>query len=650
MCGIIGIQYAPDNHSPIHNPDQFHAASNLISHRGPDDAGHYVETDPTVFLAHRRLSILDLSPLGHQPMVGGDGQVVLIFNGEIYNFKNLRSSLEEKGFIFRGHSDTEVLLNLYLSEGEAMLSRLNGIFAFALWDRRTQSLLLARDALGVKPLYYTALPDRFAFASEIKALLPLLPEAGALDAAALRRYLTFLWCPGEGTPLKSVRKLLPGDALVVRAGRIVRRWTWYRLPVFGGVASTFDEPAAVAGTLAHLRTAVQRQMVADVPVGAFLSGGLDSSAIVALARERNPDLRCFTIEAEGGQEAGHADDLPYARRVARHLGVSLEVVRIDASRMAGDLERMVAQLDEPLADPAPLNVLYISQLAREQGMKVLLSGAGGDDLFSGYRRHRALLAERWWAWLPRRLRLGLARGTRGLDHRHAWGRRLAKLFQGAGLEGDARLVNYFRWAAEGDLAGLYTADFRAALCGEVAEEPLLAFLQPLPADVSSLERMLALEQRFFLADHNLIYTDKMSMAAGVEVRVPFLELELVDFAARIPARLKQRGREGKWVLKKAMEPYLPREVIYRPKTGFGAPLRRWMRHELRELLGDLWSAESLKLRGLFEPVAVQRLIADNGAGRVDASYTLLSLLCIEIWCRTYVDQAWAARSRGWVTG
>lgn len=583
-------------------------------------------------------------------MVGGDGQVVLIFNGEIYNFKNLRSSLEEKGFIFRGHSDTEVLLNLYLSEGEAMLSRLNGIFAFALWDRRTQSLLLARDALGVKPLYYTALPDRFAFASEIKALLPLLPEAGALDAAALRRYLTFLWCPGEGTPLKSVRKLLPGDALVVRAGRIVRRWTWYRLPVFGGVASTFDEPAAVAGTLAHLRTAVQRQMVADVPVGAFLSGGLDSSAIVALARERNPDLRCFTIEAEGGQEAGHADDLPYARRVARHLGVSLEVVRIDASRMAGDLERMVAQLDEPLADPAPLNVLYISQLAREQGMKVLLSGAGGDDLFSGYRRHRALLAERWWAWLPRRLRLGLARGTRGLDHRHAWGRRLAKLFQGAGLEGDARLVNYFRWAAEGDLAGLYTADFRAALCGEVAEEPLLAFLQPLPADVSSLERMLALEQRFFLADHNLIYTDKMSMAAGVEVRVPFLELELVDFAARIPARLKQRGREGKWVLKKAMEPYLPREVIYRPKTGFGAPLRRWMRHELRELLGDLLSAESLNRRGLFEPVAVQRLIADNDAGRVDASYTLLSLLCIEIWCRTYVDQAWAARSRGWVTG
>jgi asparagine synthase (glutamine-hydrolysing) len=572
-------------------------------------------------------------------MVSADGNVVLIFNGEIYNFRQLRAELEGQGTVFRGHSDTEVLLNLYLAEGEAMLPRLNGIFAFALWDRRTQSLFLARDALGVKPLYYTALPDRFVFASEIKALLPLLPEAGALDVAALRRYLTFLWCPGEGTPLQSVRKLLPGEALVVRGGRIVRRWTWYWLPVFGGVAPTLDESEAVAGTQAHLRSAVQRQMVADVPVGAFLSGGLDSSAVVALAREWNPDIRCFTIEAVGGQEAGDADDLPYARRVAQHLGVPLEVVRIDASRMAGDLERMVAQLDEPLADPAPLNVLYISQLAREQGMKVLLSGAGGDDLFSGYRRHRALLAERWWAWLPQRLRLGLAGGVRGLDHRHAWGRRLAKLFQGAGLDGDARLVNYFLWAGEGDLAGLYTAEFRAALGEEAAEAPLLAFLQPLPAGVGRLERMLALEQRFFLADHNLIYTDKMSMAAGVEVRVPFLDLELVEFAARIPARYKQRGREGKWVLKKAMEPYLPREVIYRPKTGFGAPLRCWMRFELRELLGDLLSEDSLRRRGLFEPAAVQRLIADNDAGRVDASYTLLSLLCIEIWCRHFIDRA-----------
>ena len=573
-------------------------------------------------------------------MASDDGAVVLVFNGEIYNFRELRAELAGEGVAFRGHSDTEVLLNLYLAEGEGMLPRLNGIFAFALWDRRTQSLLLARDALGVKPLYYAVADDRFAFASEIKALLPLLPATVGLDAVALQRYLTFLWCPGDGTPLRSVRKLLPGEALVVRAGRIVRSWTWYRLPMFRGVAprSSLDARAVVQGTLVHLRAAVRRQMVADVPVGAFLSGGLDSSAVVALAREQNPDIRCFTIEALGGQEAGATDDLPYARRVAEHLGVPLDVVRIDAGRMAGDLERMVAQLDEPLADPAPLNVLYISQLAREQGIKVLLSGAGGDDLFTGYRRHRALMAERWWSWLPRPVRLGLAKVSGALDQRSALGRRVGKLFSGAGLDGDARLVNYFRWARRADLEALYSAAFRAALDDVPAEAPMLAFLRDLPPDTSRLERLLALEQRFFLADHNLLYTDKMSMAVGVEVRVPFLDLELVEFAARIPARFKQRGREGKWVLKQAMEPYLPREVIYRPKTGFGAPLRRWMRHELRELLGDLLSAESLKRRGLFDPDAVQRLIAANDAGRVDASYTLLSLLCIEIWCRTFLDQ------------
>jgi len=383
---------------------------------------------------------------------------------------------------------------------------------------------------------------------------------------------------------------------------------------------------------------VHRQMVADVPVGAFLSGGLDSSAVVAFARELNPDIRCFTIEIAGGQEAGSVDDLPYARRVAEHLGVALDVVTIDAGRMAGDLERMVAHLDEPLADPASLNVLYISQLARQNGMKVLLSGAGGDDLFTGYRRHHALLLETWWRWLPKGIRAGLDKATSRLDQRRAWARRLAKLFNGAGLDGDASIANYFLWTREADLLALYTPEVRAQLLEARALQPFVDFLAAAPQGLSRLERMLLLEQRFFLADHNLIYTDKMSMAAGVETRVPFLDLDLVDFAARIPPNFKQRGGTGKWVLKKAMEPYLPHDVIYRPKTGFGAPLRGWMRHELRELLGDLLSEERLKRRGLFDPAAVQRMIAANDAGRVDASYTLLSLLCIEIWCVGFVDQ------------
>lgn len=629
MCGIVGISGG--------GLERLAAANDRLTHRGPDDCGVFTDQIAGVGLGHRRLSIVDLSPLGHQPMHSADGAVVLVFNGEIYNHHELKASLVAKGYSFRGHSDTEVLLNLYLAEGEAMLQHLNGIFAFALWDARKQSILLARDALGVKPLYYAALDRSFAFASEIKALLHLVPEARELDVTSLHRYLSFLWCPGEGTPLKAVRKLLPGQAMWVRTGHIERHWTWYQLPVFRLVTADLDESSALEGTTSHLRQAVQRQMMADVPVGAFLSGGLDSSAIVAFARELNPDIHCFTIESKGGQESGATDDLPYARRVAKHLGVPLDVVSIDPNRMAGDLERMVAQLDEPLADPAPLNVLYISQLARDQGMKVLLSGAGGDDLFTGYRRHRAVQAERYWSRLPHGVRSGLAQVTAGLDQHRAFTRRLAKLFSGAALEGDNRLVEYFRWAREADLLALYTLETRQALGAQLAATPMLDLLQPLPNSVAPLDRMLALEQRFFLADHNLTYTDKMSMAVGVEVRVPFLDLELVEFAARIPMSLKQRGSEGKWILKKAMEPYLPHDVIYRPKSGFGAPLRRWMQHDLRELLGDLLSVSSLKRRGLFEPVQVHRLIAANDAGKVDASYTLLSLLCIEIWCRTYLD-------------
>lgn len=632
MCGILGF-------SGAFEPAALTEGLRAIAHRGPDDSGVFVDAASRVGLGHVRLAIQDLSPLGHQPMLGAEGAVVLVFNGEIYNFRELRTELEARGHRFRGRSDTEVLVNLYLAEGESMLPRLNGIFAFALWDARTQSLLLARDPLGVKPLYVATTPQGVAFGSEIKGLMPLVPKARELDAAALHRYLSFLWCPGEGTPLKAVRKLLPGEALVLRAGRVERRWRWYQLPAFRPQLALMDERAAVQGTEEHVRRAVQRQLVADVPVGAFLSGGLDSSAMVVFARERNPEIHCFTIDPEGGQEAGDTNDLPFARRVARHLGVALEVVKIDAGRMAGDLERMVVQLDEPLADPAPLNVLYISQLARQQGMKVLLSGAGGDDLFTGYRRHRAVQMERYWSWLPRAARSGVERATSALDQRNPLFRRLAKLFSGAGLSGDDRLANYFVWGKEAELLGLYTPDFRAELAGAMATAPMLEFLRPLGSSVPALERMLAMEQRFFLSDHNLLYTDKMSMAMAVEVRVPFLDLDLVDFAARIPIGLKQRGREGKWVLKKAMEPYLPHDVIYRRKAGFGAPLRRWMRYELRELLGDLLSVDSLGKRGLFEFGAVQRLIARNDAGQVDAAYTLLSLLGIEIWCRRFLDGA-----------
>ncbi len=630
MCGILGF-------SGRFAESALRTGLDLIAHRGPDDSGVFVDEKAEVGLGHRRLSILELSPLGHQPMESPQGGVLICYNGEVYNFRELRGELEKRGHTFKGHSDTEVILHLYLEHGEAMLPMLNGIFALAIWDPRSQSMLLARDGLGVKPLYLATTPRGLVFASEMKAIFPLAPDCRTLDPVAIDRYLTFLWCPGEGTPLKEVRKVLPGQAMILKRGKIDRSWTYYSLPVFRSVKADLSEEESIKGTLEHLRTAVHRQLVADVPVGAFLSGGLDSSAIVALAREATPGIRCFSIDAGGALNPGDADDLPYAHRVAKHLGVPLEVIRIDPSRMAGELPWMIEQLDEPLADFAALNAHYICKLARDHDMKVLLSGAGGDDLFTGYRRHTAVKYQGWWSWLPAAVRDSMERVAAGLDQRKGLSRRITKLLSGAGLDGDERIANYFTWAPSAQIAKLYSADFRAALGGHRAVEPMLDFLRPLPPSVQPLDRMLACEQRFFLADHNLTYTDKMAMAVGVEVRVPFLDYDLVEFAQRIPLGVKQRGRVGKHVLKKAMEPFLPHDVIYRPKAGFGVPLRRWIREDYRSMISEVLSPERLVSRGMFDPNAVQALIAANNRGTIDASYTILSILGLEFWCRKYLD-------------
>lgn len=631
MCGVAGFHGAFD-------PALLARMADAIAHRGPDDVGEWLSPDGNVGLAHRRLAIIDLSPLGHQPMLDASGSAVIAFNGEIYNFRELRAQLESEGCSFRGHSDTEVLLALYQVRGEAMLAMLNGIFAFAIYDQADQTLFLACDAMGVKPLYFSEGRDGFVFASELKALVACGCVAGSLDVVALFRYLGFLWSPGGATPFKGVSRLGPGEALRVKDGHIVRRWRWAP-SAWAEAPLALDAAEAIYRVREGLRTAVHRQMVADVPVGAFLSGGLDSSAVVAMAREVSPDIDCFTIDTGAVRDAGVTDDLPYARRVAKHLGVKLYEIQVDSSRMAADLERMVFQLDEPLADPAPLNVLYISQLARQHGVKVLLSGAGGDDLFTGYRRHRALMLERWWAWLPVSARSGLRHITARLGRSGSWSRRLTKAFAYADLPPDQRLTGYFLWADPARLRGLFAAEHRSMLATEAIDQPVRDFLLNLPEGMAPINRMLAVEQRFFLADHNLTYTDKMSMAAGVEVRVPFLDQDLLRLANRLPPAFKQRGAEGKWVLKKAMAPYLPHDVIHRPKTGFGAPLRRWLRHELREMVGDLLSADTLRQRGLFDPAAVSRLVEDDRQGRVDAAYTILGLMCIELWCRQFWDQA-----------
>jgi asparagine synthase (glutamine-hydrolysing) len=630
-----------------------------LAHRGPDGSGAtlFVDADgrSRTGFAHRRLSIIDTSAAGTQPM-GVDcdrcgahslEDLALTYNGELYNFPELKAELQSLGHSFRTGTDTEVLLHLYGEHGTGMLQRLNGIFAFALREGRARTgsdmhrgdVLVARDPLGVKPLYVTETPAGVSFASEIKALLLDEAVSRELDHEALHYMLAYLWTPAPRTMLKAVRRLEAGAAMVLHAGRRVREWKYYDLPTgLEPLPGSFDD-VAEAVRVAFDR-AVDRQMIADVPVGAFLSGGLDSSAVVASMRATHPDADpvcyCIGFAGDAGFD-GTPADLPYARRVARHLGVRLHEVIVDAS-MVNHLDRTIWALDEPQADPAPINSLLIADRARADGIPVLLSGTGGDDLFSGYRRHNALRLERTWSWLPATARQGLASAARVAAGRGpAWARRASKAFAHADLSGDRRMVSYFWWSGEALRRGLYAPDLANELQSVDTAAPMLASLRHVSATDPPLQRMLYLETRHFLGDHNLNYADKTGMAAGIEIRVPFLDLELVTMAARIPATMKQRGSVGKAVLKRAMEGRLPRDVIYRGKTGFGVPLRHWLRHELRESVDDVLSPSSIRRRGLFDASAVRSLVERDRAGVVDGSYTVFALYTLERWCRMFVD-------------
>jgi asparagine synthase (glutamine-hydrolysing) len=633
MCGIAGF-------SGRFEPVLLERMNGAQAHRGPDDADVLFLPEAGVGLAHRRLSIIDLSPRGRNPMWDATRKAVIIYNGELYNYRELRRELVADGYAFNSDTDTEVLLNLYLRDGEKMLERLNGIFAFAIWDTRKRSLLVARDGVGVKPLYYAETANGFLFASELKALLQEPSIDRTLDLEAVRHHVLFLWCPSPITMLRAVRKLEPGMALVVKDGRVAQRFRFYD-PRFGEEYVDWPEGDAIVQVRKYLTRAVDRQLMSDVPLGAFLSGGLDSSSVVALAQRRiEPDkLQCFTIgfKSREAQIEGMADDLPYAQRVAEHLGVDLHTIWV-GPEMVDELAKMVFYLDEPQADPAPINALFISQLARRQGIKVLLSGAGGDDIFTGYRRHYALLREPVWAWLPQRVREALRRASSHVRPTTELRRRLAKAFRYADLDGDQRILSYFHWTPPDVLAGVFSPQLRDLASPDLSG-PVPKALASLPPRVAALNRMLYLEIKFFLTDHNLNYVDKVSMASGVEVRVPMLDPELMALAAKLPLHLKQRGRHGKWILRKAMEPYLPRDVIWRTKAGFGAPLRHWLRSELRPIVDDVLSERSLRERGLFDPKGVAELVEADRERKVDAAYSIFAMICIELWCRMFVDRA-----------
>lgn len=629
MCGIAGYQGTFD-------PSLAKKMQLSIQHRGPDGVGLWHEPNHNLALVHTRLAILDLRTAANQPMVDTRNGNRIVFNGEIYNFQEIKKELEGKGATFETTSDTEVLLKAYAEFGTGCLDKLNGIFAFAIWDAAKQHLFLARDQFGIKPLYYSQCRDGFLFSSEMKSVLQYEKLDRTIDHQAASDYLTYLYCPWPRTMLKSVKKVPPATALLVKHNRIEREWVYYSRNTKDVVRPKLEQDY-VRELRESLHDSVCRQLISDVPIGSFLSGGLDSSAVVAIARkELGKSFECFTINDADGTD-GFTPDLPYARQVAKALDVRLNICDATAD-IANLLPQMIYHLDEPQADFAAINVFLISQLARHCNIKVLLSGAGGDDLFTGYRRHYALQAEQYWSWMPVGIRRCMQAAAVGLPNKPAAARRFAKALAYAGMTPDERLMGYFRWSSVSTVQSILSKDFAAP----IGQDAFCSSLRPSIDRCASndrLTRMLALEMDHFLPDHNLNYTDKMGMAAGVEIRVPLLDRELVAFASQVPNELKQRGKIGKYIFKKAMEGVLPNDIIYRKKTGFGVPLRKWMHGPLKPLMDHLFSRETTDSRGIFDYAGIQRLRALDASGRIDASYSILSAACIELWCQTFLDRA-----------
>jgi asparagine synthase (glutamine-hydrolysing) len=640
MCGICGSAGFVDR-------EALERMTDALVHRGPDDGGVYVDAAAGIGLGNRRLSILDLSPNGHMPMTSAQTGVTLTYNGEVYNFRALRRELAARGHSFVSGTDTEVILRGYEEWGRGVLPRLNGIFALAIWDPRAGELAVARDRFGVKPLYYTVDGAALTFASEVKALIAGGYRPQGLDPAALHRYLAYLWVPAPRTLFPGVKKLEPAACLVWTAGHVTHETYWR--PEFtprrdGSAADLADELREL------LLDAVRRQLRSDVPLGVFLSGGLDSTALLALAScVSSGPPRCYTIafRAEDSTLEQSADDARYAALAADAYGAELERIEV-APDVVELLPKVVWQLDEPVADPAAIATLLISEAARPTST-VLLSGQGADEVFAGYRVHQM---HRWAQVLaalppsvaaravPWALDLARPHASRVPGVREGFAlavdRYVRKLAAGVPLPADARYAFYRSYYSDAQLLDLYSPELRRELAHEHAWSEHEAYMRDAPV-ADFLDKALYTDWKTFLPELNLAYSDKLSMAASVETRVPFLDNEIVDFMCTVPPDLKIHGVTSKYLLREAMKDLIPEQIVRRRKAGFGAPIRTWLRRDLREMVDDLLSSERIAARGYFDAAAVRRMIEDDRQGSADNTYRIWALLTLEVWHQVFLD-------------
>ncbi len=631
MCGIAGFIGFP-NKLEIATK-----ANRLQQHRGPDNQS--VWHDDYIALAHQRLSIIDLSENANQPF--HKGNLVIVFNGEIYNYKELQTQLEtEKQVKFITSSDTEVVLEMFRHYGEKSLDYLIGMFAFAIYNKEDSNLFLGRDHFGIKPLFYTQINETFAFSSELKTLIEIPGFDKSINHKALVSSINYRWVSGNESMFNGCFKLPPAHYISLQKNSAFKMVKYWDLDDKETLES--NELEIVDDIAQTIESSVKRHMVADVPVSSFLSGGLDSSLISVLAKKTNHNLSTYTIGTSDKDQKVEKmpDDEKYARILAKEFDFDQNIIKID-SDIIKDLPELVRILDEPIGDPAAINTYLICKAAREKGVKVLLSGMGADEIFFGYRRQKATLMAIKYNSLPRIIKVPVSLIVKALpvklfDKGFKFGRWAKRFIGFANMPLEKTYMRSYSYYDSDELKQLLRSDYWPAI-SRINDEHKKIFESKYKND--AINSMCNTDLSMFMLGLNLSYTDRASMAASVEVRVPFIDKKVITKAMQVPGRLKYKKGESKYILKKAAERFLPKKIIYRAKASFGAPIRSWISNDLKNMVDDLLSKVNIEKRGFFNYEFVKKIIDNDRNGTEDNAYQIYQLLTLELWCREYLDKA-----------
>ncbi len=620
MCGICGL--LDFKKTGIVSKKNIKKMLSSMTHRGPDDEG--VFADSIIGLGHRRLSIIDLSANGHQPMTNEDGDIQIVFNGEIYNFLELRNELKKKGHKFTSTSDTEAIIHAYEEWGEKSFSRFNGIFAFAIWDSKKKKLILARDHMGVKPLYYSLQKDSIAFASEIKAFTVLDDFKLTVDKTAVDIYFTMQYIPAPRTIYNEIKKLTPGHYLISERGKITINKFWD--VSFKNNPETSEQ--AVAKKLRQMiEDSVKLQLVSDVPLGVFLSGGLDSTIITSAAAKFKKDINSFSV---GFDSEERFNELKYARIASEHIGTTHHEMIVTSKDLRKELPGIIHQLDEPFSDFAAIPTYMVSRFARKK-ITVALSGEGADELFAGYPKYRYAKIPALYRKIPNIIRPNtiLNASAKLLDSR-----KIMKLAKIMSLEDDESHHIWDSVFEANEKDALYTEKIKH---DESQIQKIFNEQYKNANTKDSLNKMFYADLKVWLAEDLLMKVDKTSMLASLEARVPYLDPSIVNYAANIPSSMKIKGKESKHILKKAFADTIPKEILNREKHGFNLPISPWFKKELKDMPEILLEKQSIQ-RGYFKEAEIRKIIEDHRLGRKENSSKIWTLLNFELWNRTYIDK------------